>query len=127
MPNVALAADDKYTIKSLQNALEFSAAQLEFRSSNNYGNDELNNSPDFCNFIGIRMYMDGIQIMLQDYSIMYTNVLQNSISLLSHVTINFRDFIDIYEYLDDAYVLPTRKLTNDDVDKTPIADMNFLD
>ena len=57
-------------------------------------------------------------MMLQDYSIKHTNVLQNSNSLHSHVTINFRDFIDIYEYLDDACDLPTRKLTNDDVDKS---------
>ena len=65
--------------------------------------------------------------MLQDYSIKHTNVLQNSNSLHSHVTINFRGYIDIYEYLDDACNLPTRKLTNDDVDKTPVADMDFLD
>ena len=66
-------------------------------------------------------------MMLQDYSIKHTNVLQNSNSLHSHVTINFRDYIDIYGYLDDACDLSTRKLTNDDVDKTPVADMDFLD
>ena len=80
--NVALAANDKDTVKS---------------------------SPGFGNFIDIGMCTG------------------DSNSLHSYAMINFRNFIDIYEYLDDEYELPTSKLINDDVDKTPVADMNFLD
>ena len=126
-PNFALAADDKNVVKSLRNPLDVSAAQLKNKSSNNYDKDELNLSPGFWNFMDIRVYTGATQMMLLDYSIKHTNVLQNSNSLHSHVTINFRDYIDIYEYLDDACDLPTIQLTNDDVDETPVADMDFLD
>ena len=40
--NVALATDDKNAVKSLRNPLEFSAAQLKNKSSNNDDKDELN-------------------------------------------------------------------------------------
>ena len=41
--------------------------------------------------------------------------------------IKFRDLDDINENLDYAHELPTRKLTNDDVDESPVADIDFLD
>ena len=122
--NVALAANDKDTVKSFQNPLGFYAAEMEIKSSDN---DVLNNSPSFCNFIDRGMCTGGAQVMLQDYSNMHTNVTHDSNSLHSYAMISFRNFIDIYEYLDDEYEMPTSKLINDDVDKTPVADMNFLD
>ena len=122
--NVALAANDKDTIKSLQNPLRFYATEMEIKRADN---DILNNSSCFCNFIDIGMCTDGAQVMIQDHSNMHTNVTHNSSSLHSYAMINFCDFIDIHEYLDDKYEMPTSKMINDDVDKTPIADMNFLD
>ena len=63
--------------------------------------------------------------MLHDPSFTDKNVTQSSNLLNSHVKINFLDFIDIYEYLDDACEMFTRKFTNDDEDKTPVTDRNF--
>ena len=96
--NVALAANDKDTVKSFQNPLGFYAAEMEIKSSDN---DVLNNSPGFCNFIDIGMCTEGAQVMLQDYSNMHTNVTHDCYSLHSYAMINFHNFIDIYEYLDD--------------------------
>ena len=73
------------------------------------------------------MHSGGAQVMLHDPSFTDKNVTQSSNLLNSHVTINFRDFIDIYEYLDDACEMFTRKFTNDDKDKTPVTDRNFLE
>ena len=125
-PNVALAADDKNVVKRLRNPLEFSAAELKKKAQ--IMMTKMNwIFRQVSEILCTRVYTGATQMMLQDYSIKHTNVLQNSNSLHSHVMINFRDYIDIYEYLDDACDLPTRKFTNDDVDKTPVADMDFLD
>ena len=89
------------TVKSFQNPLGMSVAEMEIISSDN---DVLNNSPGFCNFIDICMFTDEAQVMLQDYSNMHTNETHNSNPLYSQVVINFRDFIDIYQYLDDKII-----------------------
>ena len=118
--NVTQAANDKDTVKIFQNPLKFSAAEMEIKSSDN---DVLNNSPGFCNYIDVGMFTDGAQVMLQDYSNMHTNVTHTSNLQHFRAMINSRGFIDIYEYLHDRYEVPTSKLINDDVDKTPVADM----
>ena len=66
------------------------------------------NPPDFCNFTDIRMHNGRAQVMLHDPSFTDKNVTQSSNLLNSHVTINFCDFIDIHEYLDDACEMFTR-------------------
>ena len=58
---------------------------------------------------------------------MHKNAMQNSNSLNSNMKIKFRDLDDINENLDYTHELPTRKLTNDDVDTSPVADTDFLD
>ena len=60
--------------------------------------------------------------MPHDYSNMHTNVTHTSNLQHFYAMINSPGFIDIYEYLDDKYVMPTSKLINDDVDKTPVED-----
>ena len=122
---VALAAEDTDTVKSLEeNRLGFSTPQVEIKNSINH---DVNISPRFCSFLDIRMYTDTAQVILQDYSTMHENAMQNSNSLNSNVKIKFRDLDDINENLDYAHELRTRKLTNDDVDKSPVADIDFLD
>ena len=66
------------------------------------------NPPDFCNFTDIRMHNGRAQVMLHDPSFTDKNVTQSSNLLNYHVTINFCDFIDIHEYLDDACEMFTR-------------------
>ena len=67
---VALAAEDTDTVKSREeNPLGFSPPQVEIKNSIYH---DVNISPRFCSFL------DTAQVILQDFSTMHKNAMQNS-------------------------------------------------